>query len=181
MKVAETVLPDVLQIEPAVHGDERGHFFEFFQQERYAEFGIAGPWTQDNISRSEKGVLRGLHFQLPRPQGKLISALTGCIFDVAIDLRRSSPTFGKWVGVELSSDKRNQLWVPPGFAHGFLVLSDSADVLYKCSGNYWSAGDEHSIRYDDPDIGIEWPGDIRTVNDRDLHAPFLKALDVVFP
>lgn len=181
MNIKPLAIPDVLVIEPDVHGDARGHFLEIFQLGRYESFGISGPWMQDNISRSAKGVLRGLHFQLPNPQGKLVSALSGRVFDVAVDIRKSSSTYGKWVGTTLDAKARNQVWVPPGFAHGFLVLSDSADIHYKCSGNYWSAADEHSIRYDDSDIGITWPGEIETVSERDAHAPLLKEVKRVFP
>src|SRR5262249_17049762 len=136
MKVTETSLPGVLLIEPKVFGDARGFFLETFQAARYAEAGIHLPFVQDNLSRSNKAPLRGLHFQEPTPQGKLVQVLAGAVWDVAVDVRSGSPTFGKWVGVELSADNRRQLWVPPGFAHGFCVLSESADFLYKCTDFY---------------------------------------------
>ena len=158
MQVARTSLQDVLLIKPAVHGDERGYFLESFNQREFAAaIGVDVRFVQDNQSRSAVGVLRGLHYQVgARAQGKLVRVLSGEIFDVAVDLRRASAQFGMWTAVTLNATEHAQLWIPQGFAHGFLVLSDSADVLYKTT-DYYSPADERSIRYDDPDIGIEWP------------------------
>lgn len=158
MKVTPTRLPEVLIFEPRVFGDERGFFLESFRQAVFDEaVGRHFDFVQDNHSRSRRGVLRGLHYQLdPMAQGKLVRVTQGCVLDVAVDLRRSSPRFGQWVGVELSGENHRQLWVPPGFAHGFLVLSDSADFLYKTT-NYYAPQAERCIRWDDPAIGIDWP------------------------
>ncbi|SEU19027.1 dTDP-4-dehydrorhamnose 3,5-epimerase [Stigmatella erecta] len=158
MKVTETAIPGVLLIEPKVFGDARGFFLETFHAQRYADAGIPGPFVQDNYSRSVKGTLRGLHFQEPQPQGKLVQVVAGAVFDVAVDIRRGSPTFGKWVGVELSAENRRQLWVPPGFAHGFCVTSESADFQYKCTALY-APQNERSLLWNDPDLGITWPLD----------------------
>lgn len=158
MKVSPTNIPDVLIIEPKIFGDNRGFFFESFNQQAFNEaIGREIQFVQDNHSRSIKGVLRGLHYQLPpKAQGKLVRVVQGQVFDVAVDLRKSSSTFGKWVGVELSEDNHQQLWVPAGFAHGFVVLSESADFLYKTTG-YWAPELERSIAWNDPAIGIKWP------------------------
>ncbi|WGK81290.1 dTDP-4-dehydrorhamnose 3,5-epimerase [Vibrio aestuarianus] len=157
MKVIETNIPDVKIIEPAVFGDERGFFLETFQVNRYRDIaGITLPFVQDNHSRSVKGVLRGLHFQKTKPQGKLVRVVKGEVFDVAVDLRKESSTYGQWAGVVLSEEKKNQLWVPPGFAHGFVVLSEIADFEYKCT-DYYDPSDEGSLLWNDPDIGIDWP------------------------
>ena len=157
MKVTPTAIPDVLLIEPKVFGDARGFFLESFNQREFeAATGLSVQFVQDNHSRSGKGVLRGLHYQLGQPQGKLVRVVRGAVFDVAVDLRRSSPHFGHWIGVELSEDNHRQLWIPPGFAHGFLVLSESADFIYKTT-DYYAPEDEHAIRWNDPAIGIEWP------------------------
>jgi len=156
VNVTPSSLPEVLIVEPPIYGDARGYFFESFHAARYADGGIPGPFVQDNVSMSQRGVLRGLHFQQPNAQGKLISVLAGEIFDVAVDVRVGSPTFGRWVGEILTSDNPQQLWVPEGFAHGYLVLSAQALVSYKCTGYYHPAS-ELSIRWDDPRIGIEWP------------------------
>lgn len=159
MNVIPTAIADVKIIEPDCHGDERGFFFESFNVHRYAELaGIDAHFVQDNHSRSQRGILRGMHYQLRHPQGKLVRVVAGVVFDVAIDLRRSSPTFGRWVGVELSADNRRQLWIPPGFAHGFFVLSESADFLYKASG-YYEPGDEYCLAWNDPTVAIDWPLD----------------------
>jgi dTDP-4-dehydrorhamnose 3,5-epimerase len=139
-----------------VRTDERGFFLETWHADRYRELGIELPFVQDNHSRSRQGVLRGLHYQISNPQGKLIRVATGEVFDVAVDLRRSSPTFGRWVGVVLSEANQHQLWVPPGFAHGFYTLSPSADLLYKCTA-YYSPDHDRTLRWDDPEIGVEWP------------------------
>ena len=156
MKVTPQALPEVLLVEPKVFGDARGFFLESFQARRYAEAGIPGPFVQDNLSRSVRGTLRGLHFQEPLPQGKLVTVLRGSVFDVAADVRRGSPTFGRWVGVELSEENHRQLWIPPGFAHGFCVTSDVADFFYKCTELY-SPASERTIAWDDPELGIQWP------------------------
>lgn len=173
MRVIETALPEVLLIEPDVFGDSRGFFQEVWRQENYVEAGIPGPFVQDNLSRSARGVLRGLHFQKPGAQGQLVQVIAGAVFDVAVDIRQGSATFGKWVGETLSAENHRQLWVPGGFAHGFCVVSDSADFLYKCTAPYRPA-DEHGIRYDDPDIGIEWPVREPHLSDRDRSAPLLR-------
>lgn len=172
MRIIETRLPGVLLIEPQVFGDERGFFQEIWQGDRYTVNGINGPFVQDNLSRSSKGVLRGLHFQEPGPQGKLVQVISGAVFDVAVDIRKGSPTFGVWVGEELSETNHRQLWVPQGFAHGFCVISESADFIYKCDAPYCPT-DEHAIRYDDPDIGIAWPVTNPLLSERDSGAPRL--------
>ncbi len=158
MKVIPTAIPGALIIEPKVFGDARGFFYESFNQQAFdAATGTRFSFVQDNHSRSAKGVLRGLHYQLaPRAQGKLVRVVRGAVFDVAVDLRRSSPTFGQWVGAELSEENQRQFWIPPGFAHGFLVLSESADFLYKTT-DYYSPEQERCIAWDDPAIGISWP------------------------
>jgi dTDP-4-dehydrorhamnose 3,5-epimerase len=157
MKVLDTTLPDVKLIEPDVFGDARGFFTESYNRRRFAAAtGLDIDFVQDNHSRSARGVLRGLHYQLRQPQGKLVRVVQGAVFDVALDIRRDSPTFGRWAGVELTADNRRQLWVPAGLAHGFVVLSDSADFLYKTS-DYYAPEHERSIRWDDPAIGIQWP------------------------
>lgn len=156
MNVRPTAIPDVVILEPRVFGDDRGFFFESFNDNRFRELtGTDVRFVQDNHSRSSKGVLRGLHYQIRQPQGKLVRVTRGAVFDVAVDVRRRSPTFGQWVGVELSEDNKRQFWVPAGFAHGFVVLSDSADFLYKTT-DYYAPIHERSIRWNDPDIGIQW-------------------------
>lgn len=157
MKVTATSIPEVLIFEPKVFGDARGFFMESFNQKVFDE-AVGGhvEFVQDNHSRSVKGVLRGLHYQIRQPQGKLVRVVRGAVLDVAVDIRKSSPTFGKWVGVELSEENQRQLWVPTGFAHGFLVLSESADFLYKTS-DYYAPAYERSIAWNDPAIGIDWP------------------------
>lgn len=158
MKVLPTALPEVLLVEPRVHADERGFFCESFNQRAFQEAtGLSPDFVQDNHSRSVRGVLRGLHYQLPpHAQGKLVRVVRGTVFDVAVDIRRASPTFGQWVGEALSEENHRQLWIPPGFAHGFLVLSDVADVLYKTT-DYHAPGHERCIAWNDPAIGIRWP------------------------
>jgi dTDP-4-dehydrorhamnose 3,5-epimerase len=157
MNAAATSLPGVMIIEPKIYGDSRGFFFESFNAQRFAEMaGTVFSFVQDNHSRSVKGVLRGLHYQLRQPQGKLVRVIAGEVFDVAVDLRRGSATFGKWTSTKLSAENRLQLWIPPGFAHGFLVLSDAAEVLYKTT-DFWVPGDERCIRWDDPTLAIRWP------------------------
>jgi dTDP-4-dehydrorhamnose 3,5-epimerase len=158
MKVTPTAIPEVLLLEPKVFGDARGFFLESFNQLAFnTATGQSISFVQDNHSRSAKGVLRGLHFQLQQPQGKLVRVVRGAVFDVAVDVRRGSPTFGKWVGVELTEDNQRQLWVPPGFAHGFVVTSDSADFLYKTT-SYYAPEHERCIAWDDADIGVNWQG-----------------------
>jgi dTDP-4-dehydrorhamnose 3,5-epimerase len=156
MKVTATSIPDVLLIEPVVRSDTRGFFLETWHAGRYTEVGIGGPFVQDNHSHSVRGTLRGLHYQIKQPQGKLVQAVTGTVFDVAVDLRRGSPSFRRWVGVELSEVNRRQLWVPPGFAHGFYVLSEQADLVYKCT-DFYAAEHERTVRWDDPELAIDWP------------------------
>lgn len=157
MKVTPTSLPDVLLIEPQVFGDERGFFFESFNERAFTEkTGIQARFVQDNHSRSTRNVLRGLHYQIKQPQGKLVRVVTGEVFDVAVDLRRTSPTFGQWTGTILSAGNKCLLWIPEGFAHGFLVLSESADFIYKTTG-YYAPAHERCVSWNDPDIGIAWP------------------------
>ena len=157
MKATRLSIPDVVLIEPKVFGDARGFFFESFNQQAFNEAaGTNHAFVQDNHSRSTQGVLRGLHYQIQQPQGKLVRVARGTVFDVAVDIRKSSPTFGQWVGAELSEDNQHQLWVPPGFAHGFVVLSESADFLYKTT-DYYSPEHERCIRWDDPQLAISWP------------------------
>jgi dTDP-4-dehydrorhamnose 3,5-epimerase len=171
MKVTRTRIADVLLIEPEVFGDERGFFIEVWQRRRFAEHRIDCDFVQDNHSRSVRGTLRGLHYQLRRPQGKLMRVTAGEVFDVAVDLRRSSPTFRQWVGQYLSADNRHMLWIPPGFAHGFYVVSDAAECLYKCT-DYYAPEDELGIRWNDAELGIEWP--LRgppLLSDKDRQAP----------
>lgn len=168
MNVICCELEGLLLFEPKVFSDARGFFMETWNQRRYAEAGLQADFVQDNISFSRQGALRGLHCQNPSPQGKLVLVLQGAVFDVAVDLRQSSSTFGKWHGVELSSDNKRQFFVPPGFAHGFLVLSDTAMFHYKCTDLY-SPKDELTIRWDDPDIGIDWPMKTPTVSEKDAN------------
>jgi len=157
MQVVKTAIPEVLILEPQVFGDERGFFFESFNQHRFASLtGVNTEFVQDNHSKSAANVLRGLHYQIQQPQGKLVRVVAGEVFDVAVDLRRKSATFGKWVGVVLSAENKRQLWVPPGFAHGFLVLKEGTEFLYKTT-DYYAPQHERCIRWDDPAIGIEWP------------------------
>lgn len=173
MHVIATVLPEVLIIEPKLFGDQRGFFVETFQSIRYAEHGIVRPFVQDNMSRSSRGVLRGLHLQNPNTQGKLVSVIRGRVLDVAVDVRVGSPNFGRHVAVELSEDNRRQFWVPRGFAHGFVVLSDTADFFYKCDDLY-SPKDEISVRWNDPAIGIDWGIDNPSLSAKDAAAPLLE-------
>ena len=182
MNVIETEIPEVLLIEPKVFGDERGFFMESFNQRNFSEkTGVNLEFVQDNHSRSSKGVLRGLHYQIQQAQGKLLRATLGEIFDVAVDIRKNSPNFGKWVGYLLSAENKRQLWVPPGFAHGFLVVSEAADVLYKTT-DYYAAEYERSILWNDPEIGINWPLDSIEVklSQKDKVAQTLKDTDL-FP
>lgn len=158
MKVTPTAIPDVLVIEPKVFGDERGFFFENWNRRTFKGLGITADFVQDNHSKSARNVLRGLHYQIQHPQGKLVRVITGEVFDVAVDLRKSSPTFGKWVGYSLSADNKRMVWIPPGFAHGFLTLSDTAEFLYKTT-DYWYPEHERSLLWSDPQLAIDWPFD----------------------
>jgi dTDP-4-dehydrorhamnose 3,5-epimerase len=169
MVIQATLLPDVFLLEVPVYEDYRGFFMEAYQAAKLAELGISERFVQDNQSGSKQGVLRGLHYQIQQPQGKLVRAIVGTIFDVAVDLRRSSPTFGKWVAHQLSAENRLQLWVPPGFAHGFYVLSEQAEVLYKTT-DYYAPQFERTLLWNDPDVGIEWPISPH-------HLPFLSPKD----
>jgi dTDP-4-dehydrorhamnose 3,5-epimerase len=168
VKLIETAIAGPLIIEPRMFGDARGFFMETWNAQVFAEAGLDLTFVQDNHSRSQKGVLRGLHFQNPGPQGKLVRVTRGAVFDVAVDLRKSSPTFGQWVGVELSADNQRMFWVPEGFAHGFLTLEDDTDFLYKCSGPY-APQSEHTLAWDDPAVGIEWPldGKVPLISEKD--------------
>jgi dTDP-4-dehydrorhamnose 3,5-epimerase len=172
LKVIETRLPGVLILEPKVFGDERGFFVETFQVERYRAAGISLPFVQDNHSRSSRGVLRGLHAQKPHAQGKLVRVATGTVFDVAVDIDPSSDTFGQWVGVELSDTNQRQLWIPPGYAHGFQVVSERADFEYKCTDTYHPEA-EIGVIWDDPDLGIEWPVPDPQLSPKDRKLPRL--------
>tara|TARA_R110000744_G_scaffold304310_2_gene412838 strand:- start:41 stop:595 length:555 start_codon:yes stop_codon:yes gene_type:complete len=176
MKITDTKIPDVKIIEPQVFGDERGFFFESFNQKTFKEAtGLKREFVQDNHSKSCKGVLRGLHYQLsPMAQGKLVRVTQGEVFDVAVDIRKNSPTFGQWVGEVLSAKNAKQLWVPEGFAHGFITLSDTAEFLYKTT-NYYSPEHERSIAWDDPSIAIQWPGELKPL----LSAKDLKACSLI--
>jgi dTDP-4-dehydrorhamnose 3,5-epimerase len=156
MEFQRLEIPEVVLIKPKVFGDERGWFFEVWEARKFAAAGLDVPFVQDNYSRSVKGTLRGLHYQIQQPQGKLVRVTQGEVFDVAVDLRRSSPTFGKWVGTILSGDNKHQLWVPPGFAHGFYVLSESAEFFYKCT-DFYAPQHERTLRWDDPELGVAWP------------------------
>ncbi len=172
MKFTPTDLPEVILVEPDVHRDDRGFFLEVFHGQKYAEGGIDVAFVQDNQSRSSRGALRGLHSQCRQPQGKLVRVIEGEIFDVAVDGRPESPRFGRWVGVVLSGENFKQLYVPPGFLHGFCVVSDRADVEYKCT-DFYDGADEISVRWDDPAIGIKWPLSEPLLSPKDRDAPLL--------
>jgi len=180
VKITPTAIPDVLLIEPDVFGDSRGFFMETWHRQKYAEQGLDVDFVQDNHSRSSKGVLRGLHYQLEQPQGKLVRVVTGKVFDVAVDIRKGSPTFGQWAGAELSEENQHQFYIPPGFAHGYCVLSDSADFLYKCT-DFYARQYEHGILWNDPDIGIEWPAGEFKISDKDKTNGLLKDMDDQLP
>lgn len=172
MKVIPTTHPEVLLIEPAVFKDARGFFLESFHAEKFRAAGLPVNFMQDNHSRSSAGVLRGLHYQLRHPQGKLVRVVTGSVYDVAVDIRRGSPRFGQWVGMEISADNHRQLYVPPGFAHGFCVLSETVDFLYKCTDVY-TPGDEYGIAWDDPALAIDWPKKDYLLSGKDSELPRL--------
>lgn len=176
MNVEQTRLAGVVIIEPKVFGDARGFFMESYAQQRYAQVGITERFVQDNVSRSARNVLRGLHLQNPRGQGKLVHVLQGAVFDVAVDVRVGSPTFGRWVGVELSGENHRQLYIPPGFAHGFAVLSETALFAYKCT-DYYSPADELGVRWNDSAVGIDWPVSDPTVSDKDAAYPELAQIE----
>lgn len=178
MRFTETALPGVILIEPKVFGDDRGFFMETYHFEKFRDNGIPDVFLQDNHSRSARGVLRGLHYQEPNAQGKLVRCTRGALFDVAVDIRRGSPSFGRWYGVELSEENRLMLWIPPGFAHGFCALSDGADLVYKCTTLYDAASDR-GIVWNDPEIGIEWPITSPLLSPKDAAAPHLR--DAVLP
>lgn len=173
MEVEETGLPGVLLIKPKVFGDQRGFFLETYSAQRYQDAGVGLPFVQDNYSRSSKGVLRGLHYQLKHPQGKLVSVNRGEVFDVVVDIRQGSPHFGKWVGVILNEENHHQLYVPPDFAHGFVVLSDMVDFSYKCT-DYYNPADEQGISWNDPTINIDWPVTTPTLSNKDSLNPTLE-------
>jgi len=174
MNVVSAELPGVLVIEPRVFGDERGFFYESWNARVFEEAGIGARFVQDNHSLSQRGILRGLHYQIERPQGKLVRAVAGEIFDVAVDIRRSSPAFGRWTGHRLSAENKCMLWIPPGFAHGFLALSEKAEVLYKVS-DYWAQEHERTIVWNDPDLRIDWPFEgVPVLSSRDAQGARLK-------
>ena len=176
MDVHQTRLPGVVLIEPRVFADPRGFFLETWQAERYRQAQIPGPFVQDNASYSEQGVLRGLHYQLKQPQGKLTHVLKGEVFEVVVDIRQGSPTFGQWISEILSGDNHRQLYIPPGFAHGFCVLSDAAFFCYKCT-EFYEPVDEYGVRWDDPAIGIDWPLSAPRLSDRDGRYPTLATVE----
>jgi dTDP-4-dehydrorhamnose 3,5-epimerase len=180
MKVLKTRLAGLLLVETKPHRDERGFFLETYHAERYAAAGIPARFVQTNFARSRKGVLRGLHYQLGRPQAKLVQVLKGKVFAVAVDLRAGSPTFGCWEGVTLSSRSHLQLYIPEGFAHGYCVVSDSADCFYQCT-DYYAPEEERGIRWDDPDLAIDWPEGERLVSPRDWSLPFLRDMPGELP
>jgi dTDP-4-dehydrorhamnose 3,5-epimerase len=179
MKILTTAIPEVLIIETVSFGDDRGFFYESFNQRRFTELtGVTTEFVQDNHSKSGRNVLRGLHYQIKQPQGKLVRVIAGEVFDVAVDVRKSSPTFGHWVGVTLSAENRRQVWIPEGFAHGFVVTSESAEFLYKTT-DYWAPEHERSIRWDDPAIGILWPeGLVPTLSSKDQIGKMLSEAEV---
>ncbi len=180
MRIVETSIPGVVVVEPAVFGDDRGFFMELFNARRYAAAGITDTWVQDNFSRSTRGVLRGLHFQNPHPQGKIVTVLRGAVLDVAVDVRLGSPTFGKHVSVELSGETKRQLWVPRGFAHGFVVISEMAEFFYKCD-DFYSPDAELVLRFDDPELGIDWGLSAPIVSERDRNGKSLAELKSRLP
>jgi dTDP-4-dehydrorhamnose 3,5-epimerase len=176
MRITPTAIPEVLLVEPKVFGDDRGFFFESWNERAFAQAGIGERFVQDNHTRSQRGVLRGLHYQIRQPQGKLVRVVAGEIFDVAVDIRRSSPTFGRWESVALSAERKTMLWIPPGFAHGFCVVSDHAEVLYKTT-DYWAPEFERTIAWNDPDLAIAWPLALAGAFSPSGTAPILSAKD----
>lgn len=172
MKIVQTSLPGAVVIEPQVFGDARGFFYESYNKAKYVAAGIASDFVQSNVSRSSKGVLRGLHYQWPNPQGKLVSVLEGEVYDVAVDIRRGSPAFGQWAGVMLTAENHRHFWIPEGFAHGFCVLSDHATFSYQCSALYDAKADA-SVRWNDASLGIDWPISAPQLSEKDLKAPLL--------
>lgn len=181
MEFIKTAIPEVILIKPKVFGDERGFFMESYKKSLFVQNGISEEFIQDNHSKSTKGVLRGLHYQLnPKAQGKLVRCVSGSVFDVAVDIRRNSPTFGKWVGYELNADNQQMLWIPAGFAHGFITLEDNTEFLYKTTGEY-APDCDRGIKYNDPAIGIEWPKlDNILLSDKDQKQPLLKDAEINF-
>lgn len=179
MIVEETGLSGLLLIKPKVFGDARGYFIETYRRQRYAEYGISAEFVQDNHSHSAKFVLRGLHYQLRHPQGKLVSVVSGAVFDVAVDIRRGSESFGRWYGVELNEDNHYQMYIPPGFAHGFVTLTDDVDFLYKCTDVYHPE-DEYGVIWNDPKLNIQWPCDAPSLSQKDAQYPELDSIDPVF-
>ena len=180
MQFKPTTISDVILIIPDVRGDERGFFMEVFQSNKFSKAGISAPFVQDNHSRSSQGVLRGLHYQIKQAQGKLVRTIAGEVFDVAVDIRKSSPTFGEWVGTLLSAENKYQLWIPPGFAHGFYVLSEWAEVLYKTT-DFYAPEYERTLLWNDPDIGVQWPllnGQSPVLSPKDEHGKALSAADI---
>jgi dTDP-4-dehydrorhamnose 3,5-epimerase len=176
MKFSPSKIPEVILVEPAVFGDHRGFFMETWQRKTFAENGIDFDFVQDNHSKSAHGILRGLHYQMEQTQGKLVRVVEGAVFDVAVDMRKSSPTFGQWVGYELSAENKNMLWVPPGFAHGFYVMSESAEFVYKCT-DYYAPEHERSVLWNDADLGIDWnlvDGNAPILSGKDAEAPSFK-------
>lgn len=179
MKIIPTHIPEVLLLEPQVFGDARGFFLETWNARKFAELGLDWQFVQDNHSRSGQGILRGMHYQIQHPQGKLVRVTQGAVFDVAVDLRQSSPTYGQWAGVELSAENQRLFWIPPGFAHGFYVLSESADFIYKCTDYYYPEYDR-SLRWDDPTVGIDWPllnGEQPTISAKDAAGKYWQEAD----
>ena len=177
MNFTKTEIPEVIIIEPKVHGDHRGFFMETFRQQEFEQAGISANFVQDNHSKSTKGILRGLHYQIQNPQGKLVRVIFGQVYDVAVDMRRSSPTFGQWVGVVLSAGNKRALWVPPGFAHGFYVMSPFAEVTYKCT-TYYAPEFDRSLLWSDQELNISWPDNVNVVlSDKDSKAPSFALAD----
>ena len=180
MEFEPTAIAEVVLIRPKVFGDARGFFMESWERRKFAAAGLDREFVQDNHSRSGRHILRGLHYQILKPQGKLVRVTSGTVFDVAVDIRRASPTFGRWVGVTLSAENHHMLWVPPGFAHGYLVLSDSADFLYKVT-DFWAPEHERAIRWDDPTVGVRWPlpaGAQPVLSGKDVAAPLVGDAEV---
>jgi dTDP-4-dehydrorhamnose 3,5-epimerase len=173
MRILETDLPGCVVIEPQVHGDARGYFYESFNAQKYKNAGLDLRFVQSNVSRSARGVLRGLHYQCPNPQGKLVNVLEGEVYDVAVDIRAGSPTFGRWAAAVLSADNKRHFWIPEGFAHGFVVLSDYATFCYQCTALYDGKADA-GVRWNDADIAVDWPVSVPLLSDKDQRAPFLR-------